>query len=116
MLAAPPLPPAVERLGPKLRQFCAERADCIERLEIFGSVARGDAGPHSDVDLLVTFRPNAVPQGLAYFSFAEDMREDLAALLGRSVDLVDRAALRAGSLEKAVQRDARLVYDRNRPA
>ena len=26
---------------------------------VFGSVARGDAGPHSDIDLLVEFRPGA---------------------------------------------------------
>jgi predicted nucleotidyltransferase len=48
---------------------------------VFGSVARGEAGPGSDVDLLVTF---ANPPGL----FARmDFREKLEELLGRRVDL-----------------------------
>ena len=33
------------------------RAAGVERLGIFGSMARGEAGPDSDVDVLVAFRP-----------------------------------------------------------
>jgi predicted nucleotidyltransferase len=33
------------------------RASGVERLGVFGSVARGDARPDSDVDVLVTFAP-----------------------------------------------------------
>jgi predicted nucleotidyltransferase len=33
------------------------RACGVRRLALFGSVARGEAGPHSDIDLLVQFEP-----------------------------------------------------------
>ena len=42
---------------PRLRQLCIRRK--IERLELFGSVVRDDFGPDSDVDVLVTFAPEA---------------------------------------------------------
>ena len=57
-------------------------------VRVFGSVARGDAGPDSDVDLLVEAGPVTTswfPGGLIV---------DLEDLLGRSVDVVTDAALR----------------------
>lgn len=54
----------------------------VRRLALFGSVLRGDFGPDSDVDVLVEFEPGHVP-GFAFF----DMQEELAAILGRRVDL-----------------------------
>jgi hypothetical protein len=53
-------------------------------------VLRSDFGPESDVDLLVTFAPNAP---LSLFGMAE-LQEELEQLLGRSVDLVESTALR----------------------
>lgn len=58
-------------------------------LSLFGSLARGDAGPSSDVDLLVEF--DGRPMGL--FGFIE-VKERLEKLLGRTVDLVLRTALK----------------------
>jgi predicted nucleotidyltransferase len=52
-------------------------------VRVFGSVARGDAGPDSDVDFLVEARPNVsrwFPGGLI---------SDLEELLGRSVDVAE---------------------------
>lgn len=54
---------------------------------LFGSVARGDASPESDIDLLVTFE-----QGASLFDLVRIERE-LEALLGRPVDVVSSAAL-----------------------
>jgi uncharacterized protein len=56
-------------------------------IRVFGSVARGDAGPHSDVDLLVQFRE---PLGLLG---KEAVREEAEALLGRKVDLASEKTL-----------------------
>lgn len=56
-------------------------------LRVFGSVARGQAGPRSDVDLLVTFDD---PVGLLR---REEFRERLEQLLGRKVDLVTEQGL-----------------------
>ena len=58
------------------------------RLEVFGSQARGDAGPDSDVDILVTFANGQVP-GLDFFALALE----LETLFDRSVDLLTRRSV-----------------------
>ena len=60
----------------------------IARLDVFGSVARGEDGPESDVDLLYE-----LAQGRLLGWEIEDLSQDLAALFGRPVDLVSRKAL-----------------------
>lgn len=60
----------------------------IARLDVFGSVARGEDGPGSDVDLLYE-----LAQGRALGWEIEDLSQDLAGLFGRPVDLVSRKAL-----------------------
>jgi len=60
----------------------------VRRLDIFGSVARGEAGPTSDVDLLVDFDR---PVGLFHFFRVQRRLEQL---LGRGVDLVMRDAVK----------------------
>ena len=60
----------------------------IARLDVFGSVARGEDGPGSDVDLLYE-----LAQGRSLGWEIEDLSQDLADLFGRPVDLVLRKAL-----------------------
>ncbi len=60
----------------------------IARLDVFGSVARGEDGPGSDVDLLYE-----LAQGRSLGWEIEDLSQDLADLFGRPVDLVSRKAL-----------------------
>ena len=60
----------------------------VDSLAVFGSVARDEAGPDSDIDLLVEF---ARPVGL--FRFLA-VKEYLEALLGRPVDLATRDSLK----------------------
>lgn len=60
----------------------------VARLDVFGSVARGEAGPGSDVDLLYE-----LAQGRSLGWEIEDLSQDLADLFGRPVDLVSRRAL-----------------------
>ena len=60
----------------------------IARLDVFGSVARGEDGPGRDVDLLYE-----LAQGRALGWEIEDLSQDLADLFGRPVDLVSRKAL-----------------------
>lgn len=59
----------------------------VTRLRVFGSVARGEAGPDSDVDLIVDFfkKPDL-------FAFSE-LRLDMMDMLGRKVDLLTDAAI-----------------------
>lgn len=70
-----------------LGAVCAERP--IARMEVFGSVARGEAGQDSDVDLLVEFLPGA-RAGL--FEMGA-LKEDLEDRLGCRVDLLSRRAV-----------------------
>lgn len=73
-------------------RLVAARSDLFDRypllrLGIFGSVARGEAGPDSDVDILVEF---AEPVGFEIADLAIELEE----LLERNVDLVSRKAIR----------------------
>jgi uncharacterized protein len=67
-----------------LRAHEAElRAAGIRRLSLFGSVARGEAGPDSDIDLLVELDREA---HVDLFQFV-GLEQRLSELLGRPVDL-----------------------------
>jgi predicted nucleotidyltransferase len=78
----------------------------VRRLELFGSVIRDDFRPDSDIDVLVTFKPDA-DWGLLDHAV---MEEELSALFGRPVDPISRRAIkrsanairRASILESAV--------------
>ena len=54
LVPAGPQPAAFEKVAARLRIFGKAHPE-IACLEVFGSVADGDAGPGSDVDVLVTF-------------------------------------------------------------
>ncbi len=60
----------------------------VRHLSLFGSFARGDAGPDSDVDLLVDFEPGR--KTFDNFMALAFLLEDL---LGRRVELVTRESL-----------------------
>ena len=66
-----------------LARFCKQHG--VTRLEIFGSLARGEAHPSRDIDLLVTFPPG-VHLGWDLYGL-EDELEDI---LGCDVDLLTR--------------------------
>jgi len=71
----------------KVGQFC--RKWKITDLALFGSVLREDFRPDSDIDVLVSFEPNA------RWSLMDvvEMQDELEAILGRKVDLVERRAI-----------------------
>src|SRR3990170_766034 len=70
----------------RLAEVC--RRYGVARLEIMGSFARGDQTPESDLDLLVTFEPDA-KVGLAFVA----LKLELEALIGKPVDLLTRASV-----------------------
>jgi uncharacterized protein len=71
----------------QIAEFC--RRWKIAELALFGSVLREDFAPHSDVDVLATFAPDAAWTLLDHIQ----MEDELAAILGREVDLVSRRGL-----------------------
>ena len=82
--------------SPRLREMVGARRDDIGSLadrygisnvRIFGSVARGDAHPRSDVDFLVD-----VPRDASLFDLSR-FRRELSDLLGVEVDVISSRAL-----------------------
>ena len=75
----------------------------VASLSVFGSVARGEAKPESDIDLLVTFDS---PVGL--FEFVQ-LRRFLEGALGCKVDLVTPDALRLEMRDQILQEAVRVA-------
>jgi uncharacterized protein len=76
--------PALERNG-------------VVRAAVFGSAARGEAGPDSDLDLLVEFEA-----GRTLFDLVE-LRDELTRLLGRRADVVTYAGLHPRLRERVLR-------------
>ena len=75
----------------RLDEFC--RRWKIVELRVFGSALRDDFRPDSDVDLLVSFAPDADWSLLDHVA----MEEELSSILARKVDLVSRRAIERSS-------------------
>jgi uncharacterized protein len=91
LLVRPVYDPAVTREEVQ-RRLSEQRAELtslsVRSLHVFGSVARGDSAPDSDVDLLVDFDR---PIGLFHFF---RVQQQLERILGSRVDLVMREAVK----------------------
>ncbi len=87
----------------EIAQMCAQLG--VRRLELFGSAARG--GPANDLDFLVDLgeRPPA-EYAQAYFA----LRERLAELFARSVDLITPPGLQNPYFRQRVEREKILLY------
>ena len=70
----------------RLREVC--RRYGVVHLDVFGSVARGEADPDSDIDLLYVISPRA-RLGFGIF----DLENELSEIFGRKVDLVSKKYL-----------------------
>jgi predicted nucleotidyltransferase len=83
-------PPALDEIMAELRALLPElrRRWPISYLGVFGSWARGQQRPDSDLDLLVDF-----DGPIDLYAFVE-LQETLADRLGRRVDLVHRPGLK----------------------
>ncbi len=79
--------PHVDVTGEQIASFCNNWQ--IVQFDLFGSVLRDDFRPDSDVDVLVTFAPDAK---WSLFDLVH-MQDELEQLFGRHVDLVERPAI-----------------------
>ena len=86
----------------RLAELC--RRYGIARLEVFGSVARGEQRPDSDVDLLYTLEGGRV---LGWE--VEDLVESLTEVFHRPVDLVSRRSLHPMIRDRAMA-EAETLY------
>ena len=95
-VGAPLAPAAPGTVGPIGRQLRRRRAAVLalaakhgmSNLRVFGSVARGEDGPESDLDLMVR-----LPEGAGLFAIAR-FAEELEALLQVRVDVVPEGSLK----------------------
>lgn len=87
-----------------LERFCQKWR--VRELALFGSVLREDFGPESDVDVLVSFEPQA-PWSLWDLI---DMQAELESLFGRPVDLVEKEGLRNPWRRQEILRTREVVY------
>jgi predicted nucleotidyltransferase len=92
----------IKALGLRLAELCQKYG--IAELSVFGSVARGDARPDSDVDLLYVRVPGN-DLGMSYFA----LQDDLEKLFGRPVDLVPKESLHR-VIRDQILADAQVLY------
>jgi predicted nucleotidyltransferase len=62
----------------------------VRHAALFGSVARGDNSPDSDIDIMIEVDPDAC---ITIFDYV-DLKEYIAGLFEESVDVVNREALK----------------------
>jgi uncharacterized protein len=94
--------PGVEADEARLAAICDKYG--IAELRVFGSRARGQAAPDSDIDILYTLRP-----GRRLGWEIEQLADELGELFGHRVDLVSLHALHP-LLQPSVLAEARPVY------
>ena len=87
----------------EIRAYCATQP--IQRLSLFGSAARNELTPDSDIDLLVEFDPDAK---IGYFELAQQ-EIDLSELIGKKVDLRTPNELSRLFRQEVIE-SARLLY------
>lgn len=79
----------------------------VVRAYIFGSFARGENGPDSDIDILVSFDRSAKVSLFDHVSMTYDLED----LLGMEVDLVTEGTL-LPRVAASAENDKVLVYER----
>jgi len=94
--------------NPSMKKTIADyfKTQPVVKAWIFGSFARGEATPASDVDILVALDYTHL-DGFGFFG----MWGDLERMLGRSVDLVTESGLNP-NIRESVERDKQLIYER----
>jgi predicted nucleotidyltransferase len=78
----------------------------VTELALFGSVLRADFTPQSDVDVLITFAPDAP---VSLFEMAQ-MQIELQAIFQRPVDILEKDGLHNPYRKREILNTAQVVY------
>ena len=81
----------------------------VKSLALFGSVARGQARPDSDVDVLVVFDAD---KKVDLFNTYFELKEELEKIFGREVDLIVDKPFRNPIFRESVERTRTVIYER----
>src|SRR5882757_6226095 len=100
MTLSPGLDLPIERIASICRKYK------VRELGVFGSAARGEAGPDSDIDILLEFLPDS---GMSLFRL-QDLNQELEEALERKVDLASKEGLKP-PVRPYVMRDLIVVYE-----
>lgn len=76
-----------------------------ERIGIFGSFARREETPESDIDILVKFK-----RTLSLLDIAK-IRRELSQILGRDIDLVTESSIKNERLKTYIYRDLKVIFE-----
>ncbi len=80
----------------------------IRRLSLFGSAARGELRPDSDIDLLVEFERGNAPS----LWKVTDLQDEFSRLFeGRPVDVASPEILRNPFRRKTIEKDLKVLFD-----
>lgn len=97
----------LSRAKDMIADFC--RRWKITEFAVFGSILRDDFHNDSDIDVLVTFSPDA---SWSLFDHV-DMQDELSEILGRKVDLLSRRGIEKSRnyiRREAILSSARVIY------
>lgn len=76
-----------------------------ERIGLFGSFARGENRPESDIDILVKFKETISLLDLAR------IHNELSQKLGKKIDLVTEPSLKNERLKRYIYKDLQIIYE-----
>ena len=96
-----------QKLTEQISQYLATQP--VLKAWVFGSFARGEEMPDSDIDILVRF--DRINAKIGLFKYAS-MIIDLVNILHREVDLVEDGALLPFA-ERTANKDKKLIYERS---
>src|SRR5215469_13461689 len=88
----------------RIEEFCRKWG--VKELALFGSVLRDDFGSDSDVDVLISFRRD----GQMTLDVRIQMEDELRAIFGREVDLVEKRLVRNPFRRYEILTTRRVLY------
>ena len=87
-----------------IEEFCKKWQ--ITEFALFGSAARGELRPESDIDVMVTFAPGAK---MTLFDVME-IESELGEMFGREVDVLTTKDIRNPFRRRSIMRDFTVLY------
>lgn len=101
--------PEIHSVEKQLREALPrlQKEYAVDRLYLHGSRLRGEAGPKSDLDILVDFEDSETGRQVSLLDFIS-LKQELEDLLGIEVDLGERKALR-GPAGLAIEQEAEAI-------
>lgn len=92
----------------RINEFCQRWK--VRELAFFGSILRNDFTDNSDIDLLISFAPDATWSLIDFLT----MKYQLEDIFGREVDLVEKEGLRNPYRRRSILKEKEIIYDADR--